>query len=200
MLAVFGLALGAFCADQNLPLLPCAQGSPGTPGCNPSKKDLKEAKAAFAKGLKLQHRQHMDEAFDQFETAARLVPQDFEYVTAREMTRQQLVFDRLERGNADLLKGRQVEALAEFRGALQLDPRNEFAQQRLGDALGRARKVSVPFSSSPASHASTMPSRSPSWNRKRTASQSRFGPAATAASMTRGSASRPTSPCAGSAG
>ena len=147
MLAVFGLALGAFCADQpqNLPLLPCAQGSPGTPACNPSKKELKEAKAAFAKGLKLQHGQRTDEAFEQFETAARLAPQDVEYGTAREMARQQLVFDRLEHGNRELLKGRQVEALAEFRGALQLDPQNEFAQQRLRDALGEwAPKTQAP--------------------------------------------------------
>ena len=147
MLAVFGLALGAFCADQpqNLPLLPCAQGSPGTPACNPSKKELKEAKAAFAKGLKLQHGQRTDEAFEQFETAARLAPQDVEYGTAREMARQQLVFDRLEHGNRELLKGRQVEALAEFRGALQLDPQNDFAQQRLRDALGEwAPKTQAP--------------------------------------------------------
>ncbi len=147
MLAVFGLALGAFCADQpqNLPLLPCTQGSPGTPACNPSKKELKEAKAAFAKGLKLQHGQRTDEAFEQFETAARLAPQDVEYGTAREMTRQQLVFDHLEHGNRELLKGRQVEALAEFRGALQLDPQNEFAQQRLRDALGEwAPKTQAP--------------------------------------------------------
>jgi len=147
ILAVFGLALAAFCADepQNLTLLPCAQGSPEAPGCNPSKKDLKEAKAAFAKGLKLQHGQRMDEAFNQFEMAARLVPRDVEYVTAREMTRQQLVFDHLERGNRELLQGRQVEALAEFRGALQLDPQNDFAQQRLQDALGEwAPKAQAP--------------------------------------------------------
>jgi general secretion pathway protein D len=146
-LSVLGLSAAAFCADQpqNLLLLPCAQGSPEAVGCNPSKKDLKEAKAAFAKGLKLRHGQRADQAFDQFETAARLAPQDVEYVTAREMTRQQLVFDHLERGNAELLKGRQVEALAEFRGALQLDPQNDFAQQRLRDALGEwAPKTQAP--------------------------------------------------------
>ena len=52
------------------------------------------------------------------------------------MTRQQLVFDHLTRGNAEMRDGRQIEALAEFRSALHLDPQNEFAQQRLTDALG----------------------------------------------------------------
>src|SRR5207248_9585017 len=54
---------------------------------------------------------------------------------ARELTRQQVVFDHLERGNAEMLKGQQIEALAEFRSALHLDPQNEFAQQRLREAL-----------------------------------------------------------------
>ena len=57
-------------------------------------------------------------------------------MTARELTRQQLVFDHLERGNAEMGKGRQIEALAEFRTALHLDPQNEFARQRLNDAMG----------------------------------------------------------------
>ena len=116
--------------------MPCPEGSPGAVSCNPSKKELKEASEAFAKGLKLQREKRQDEAFDQFETAARLAPKDVEYVTARELTRQQLVFDHLERGNAEMRKGRQIEALAEFRTALHLDPQNEFARQRLTDAMG----------------------------------------------------------------
>ncbi len=42
----------------------------------------------------------------------------------------------LEQGNTDLLQGRQTDALAEFRLALDLDPQNEFAQQRVRDAAG----------------------------------------------------------------
>jgi general secretion pathway protein D len=137
VLMVWGLAAAAFCVDQpsNLPLVPCPEGSPGA-SCNPSKKELKEANEAFARGLRLQRAKLLDQAFDQFDTAARLAPKDVEYVTAREMTRQQVVFDHLQRGNAELLKNRQIEALAEFRTALHLDPQNEFAQQRLQDAMG----------------------------------------------------------------
>ena len=137
VLMVWGLAAAAFCSDQpsNLPLLPCPQGSPGVVSCNPSKRDLKEADLAYAKGVRLQRGKRLDEAFDQFETAARLAPKNFEYLTAREMTRQQIVFEHLERGNAEMLQGRQIEALAAFRSALHLDPQNEFAQQRLRDAL-----------------------------------------------------------------
>ncbi|MBZ5597094.1 MAG: type II and III secretion system protein [Acidobacteriia bacterium] len=138
ILVVLGLTLAAFCADEpaNVALLPCGQGGPGGPNCNPSKKELKEAKAAYVRALKLQQEKRGDEALEEFSHAAQLSPRDVDYVTAREMARQQLVYEHLERGNTELLKGQQVEALAEFRNALQLDPENQFAQQRLRDAIG----------------------------------------------------------------
>lgn len=61
---------------------------------------------------------------------------DIEYLTAREMTRQRLSSIHLDRGNSDFSEGREVEALAEFRTALNLDPQNEYAQQRVLDAVG----------------------------------------------------------------
>ncbi len=132
------LAIAGFCSDQpqNTPLLPCPESAPGTPSCIPSKKELKQAKRAFAAGLKLQKSNHMDEALDQFETAARLSPRNVDYATAREMTRQQLIYSYIEKGNTALLKGNQVEALGSLRAALHLDPQNEFVQQRLRDAVG----------------------------------------------------------------
>jgi general secretion pathway protein D len=148
-LVVAALALGsaAWAKDtsQNLPLLPCPQGSPENVGCVPSKSDLNQARKAFSKGLKLQHENRLEEAFAQFESAAHLVPKDVDYLTAREMVRQQLVYERLLRGSAYLTQGKQVEALADFRSALQLDPQNEFAQQRLRDAAGEwAPKTTSP--------------------------------------------------------
>jgi general secretion pathway protein D len=110
--------------------------SPGAPRCKAPPNDLKAARRAFARGLKLERNRQLDEAFSQFQEAARLVPQDVEYLTARELVRQQLAGLHLERGNDHLLKGQQAEALAEFRSAQMLDPQNEFAQQRLRDALG----------------------------------------------------------------
>ena len=108
----------------------------GAPACKAASKDLKAARQAFSRGLKLQHAKNLDDAFSEFEKAYRLIPQNVEYLTAREMVRQQLVASHLERGNDNLQNGRQVEALADFRLALHLDPQNEFAQQRLLDAVG----------------------------------------------------------------
>ncbi|HYR44659.1 MAG TPA: hypothetical protein VER98_16630, partial [Terriglobia bacterium] len=108
----------------------------GAPACKAPSKDLKAARQAFSRGLKLQHAKNLDDAFSEFEEAYRLIPQNVEYLTAREMVRQQLVASHLERGSNNLQNGRQVEALADFRLALHLDPQNEFAQQRLLDAVG----------------------------------------------------------------
>ena len=138
-LLLAGVCLAADTSPAAAPSL-CSN-TAGAPACKGSVKDLKAARQAFARGLKLEKSQHenlqsLDEAFYEFEEASRLVPQNVEYLTAREMTRQHLAGLHLQRGNSDLLNGRQVEALAEFRTALNLDPQNEFAQQRISDALG----------------------------------------------------------------
>lgn len=99
-------------------------------------KSRKEAKRAFERGLKLEKEKRLEEALPEFERAAELVPQDVQYATVREMVRQELVFEHVQRGNEALAGGRQVEALGEFRTAVHLDPANEFARQRLTDSLG----------------------------------------------------------------
>ena len=130
------LAVAALAADkpENLAVLPCPQGAID-PACNPSKTDLKKAKVDFERALKLQKAGKFDEAFVEFDAAARLVPKNLEYVTSLAMVRQQLVFNHLQRGSDDLNKGKNIEAQAEFRSAANLDPQNEFAQQQLRDSL-----------------------------------------------------------------
>jgi general secretion pathway protein D len=133
----------ALAADTPSPSAPAptqslCSDSPGAPRCQAPARDLKAARQAFERGLKLQKSKDLEQAFRAFEEAATLVPQDIDYLTARELIRQQLAAEHLERGNNQLLQGRQVEALAEFRMAQMLDPQNEFAQQRLRDALGPA--------------------------------------------------------------
>jgi len=140
---IFLAGIVLFCAvacraADGAPALPLCSDAPGAPACQGDAKDLKSARQAFARGLKMQQSRSLDQAFSEFEEAARLVPHNVEYVTAREMVRQQLVASHLEHGNDQLLAGHQVEALADFRQALQLDPQNEFARQRLHDALGPA--------------------------------------------------------------
>jgi general secretion pathway protein D len=134
-----GVCLGAETPPAPAPAPSPCSNSTGVPACRASAKELKEARQAFALAVKLQNSQNLDAALYQFEKASRLAPQNVEYLTAREISREHLAGLHLERGNSDLLDGRQVEALAEFQAALSLDPQNEFAQQRMSDALASMR-------------------------------------------------------------
>lgn len=101
----------------------------------PSKADLKSAEKEFKKGVKLKEKGHTAQAFELFRRATRLDPRNVNYVTAREITRQLVVYDDIERGNKALESNNKIEAMASFRQALELDPENTFAKQRLMDSL-----------------------------------------------------------------
>jgi len=116
------------------PPVTCASGIPGGVNCIATKQELKEAHQDFARGVKLQEGQHLEEAFARYDEALHLVPQNTRYLTARELLKAQLVFNHVERGNALLNDNKRPEAAAEFRAALDLDPDNEFARERLEES------------------------------------------------------------------
>src|ERR1051325_2076072 len=112
----------------------CAQQrSPAT--CKVSNRDLVRASKDFRHAMELQKAGKTQQAFESVESAARLVPNDLEYLTTREILRQQLVMSHLDSGNQLMLAENTDRATVEFRQALALDPSNEFAQQRLRDSL-----------------------------------------------------------------
>src|SRR5205085_2679973 len=82
------------------PPIACSNGIVGSISCIASKQDRKEAHSAFARGMKLQDRGQFEAAFTQFDQASRLVPQDRQFLTARELVKAKLVFSHIERGNA----------------------------------------------------------------------------------------------------
>lgn len=96
----------------------CRNGLPGGVNCVVSKKDLKEARTAYDKGVKFQQSLQPEEAFSRFDEAARLAPQNIQFLTAREVLKAQLVFNHIQRGNLLLLENARIRAAAEFRPAL----------------------------------------------------------------------------------
>ncbi len=124
------------------PPISCTNGLIGGINCVVTKQDLKQAHEAFSRGVKLGEHQRLEEALEQFEKAAELAPRDVQYLTAREVVKARLVFDHVQRGNALLKDATREPAAAEFRAALDLDPDNEFAKQRLADATGEVVKPS----------------------------------------------------------
>ncbi|HVI06885.1 MAG TPA: hypothetical protein VND65_01180 [Candidatus Binatia bacterium] len=117
------------------PDLSCGNGIPGAISCPPTKSDLKQALAAYNRGRKFQERKRIQEAFEQFDQAAQLVPQDTLFLSAREALKSQLVYQHTQQGDSLLAEARQEKAAAEFRAALKLDPENTYAQERLTDSL-----------------------------------------------------------------
>ena len=98
-------------------------------------KELAEARRAFTKGVKLKSAGKLDQAYDKFEKAAELNPHNLDYITAREFTRQQLVMEALQRGNKAMKENHEIVAMADFRRAIEYDPTNDFALQRLRDSM-----------------------------------------------------------------
>jgi general secretion pathway protein D len=140
LVAVCLMASLTWAADQPPtppPTTLCANGVPGAPACIANPQARQDARKAFDHAMKLQKQNRLEDAFLEFEAASDLVPQDLQYATLRELTRQQLVSDHLQRGNTALADGREIEALGEFRSALHFDPHNDFAQERLNEAIRR---------------------------------------------------------------
>jgi general secretion pathway protein D len=134
--ALLAILTAPLFADAPATITSASTACKGKAECAAQKKELKRAAQAFDRGVAFSREKRNAEAFDSFEEAAKLAPKNIQYVTAREITRQQLVSDHVRQGNELLLKSKQVEALAEFRTALELDPTNEFAVERLRDSLG----------------------------------------------------------------
>ncbi|MGC2107876.1 MAG: type II and III secretion system protein [Candidatus Korobacteraceae bacterium] len=78
---------------------------------------------------------NLDAAFDKFSSASELDARNVSYVTAREFARQELAMRALKQGNKAMLDGNEIVAMADFRRALEYDPSNDYALQRLRDSI-----------------------------------------------------------------
>jgi general secretion pathway protein D len=131
------LAVPSFAEESTVsaPIISCGNGVPGGVNCVASKEDLKRAHSAYTRGRKLQEHRNLEEALAQFDEATRLVPRNMVFLSAREMTKSQLVFQHTERGDAFLENAQREQAAAEFRAALNLDRDNPYTQERFSEAL-----------------------------------------------------------------
>jgi general secretion pathway protein D len=129
-----GLSIPSVAAadDPTVPVLvSCGNGIPGGVNCVRSKKDEKEARSAYSLGLKLEKQQHFNEAFEQFDRAVRLDPRNAKFFETRELAKAGLVYEHVERGNLLLYGYQRARAAEEFQAALDLDPADQFARERL---------------------------------------------------------------------
>ena len=112
----------------------CAAGEkPSAETSKVSKNDLHQAQKEFQRAVDLQKQGRLEEALTAAASAASLVPSDMAYLTAREMLRSQLAGRYIERGNLLAEIGDKKGATGEFKNALNIDPGNAYAQERLHD-------------------------------------------------------------------
>jgi type II secretory pathway component GspD/PulD (secretin) len=100
-----------------------------------SKHDRKAAEQEFKRALDLQKSGQVDQAVEAASHACELDPGNSEYLTTREMLRQQIVDQYLERGNHLAEAGDPEAAVAAFSQALAVDPQNAYLRQRLRDVM-----------------------------------------------------------------
>jgi len=103
--------------------------------CSPTKASRKQAEKHFHRAQNAQKKGHLRQAFEEFSQAVNLSPDSISYISSREFARQQLARQLIDGGNRQMLDGKTVPALASFREALEVDPGNEFAKQRIYDAM-----------------------------------------------------------------
>lgn len=128
-------ALAGSDSTPDAPIISCGNGVPGGVNCLPSRKEIKEAFDAYHQGLKFKDQNRLEDSFEKFSEASNLVPRDLTFLSARETTKAQLVFQHTERGDALLAATKTQLAEAEYRAALNLDPDNEYVQSRLQDSM-----------------------------------------------------------------
>ncbi|MGB8063630.1 MAG: type II and III secretion system protein [Candidatus Sulfotelmatobacter sp.] len=142
--AGLSVSAGAAADDQSpAPPVACNNGLVGGVNCIVTKGDLKQAKAAFQRGVKLHNQEKLEAALAEFEDASRLAPRNVQYLTAREVLKAKLVFGHVQAGNLLMIQNAHAQAAAEFRTALELDPSNEFAKERLEEATRESTPVPV---------------------------------------------------------
>jgi general secretion pathway protein D len=132
-------ALPAIAGDDTLSPVTCGNGVPGGVNCLATKQEKKQARRFYERGRQLESENRPEDAYQQYDEAARLAPQTVAYLSARELMKARLVFQHIEKGNALLASESQnslaqIQAAQEFHAALELDPSNGYARERLHDA------------------------------------------------------------------
>lgn len=113
------------CSDYDKKFSPC-----GIPSAA-----RQEAKELYEHAQKLAGKKQFDLALEKVKAARAISPLDFVYASFQKAIEEKLSAAALRTGNQAMLAGDTAAALTAFRRALEFDPTNEYAQQRLHDAL-----------------------------------------------------------------
>lgn len=124
---------------------PCSDHDDNLPSCGVSSEERQKAEDLYRKAKKLARHGEFEQALAKLQAALAISPRDTFYTTAAQALRQKVAALRLRQGNEAIEKGDAASALADFRGAQQLDPANEYAAERLRDVLPAPARAGTEF-------------------------------------------------------
>lgn len=122
-------------AKSDASVQPCSDYEKSFPPCGIPETDQKKARTIYQQGEKLARKKQFDLALLKLQAARAISPLDTVYASAEKAIEEKLVAEELRKGNQAMLTGDTNDALTAFRRAIEIDPENEYARQRLHDAL-----------------------------------------------------------------
>jgi general secretion pathway protein D len=155
LLAVALLVPGTLPAAQGLPspavaAQPCSDHEESFPSCGISRADKQKSAALYRQAVKLARRTQFEQALEKLHAALAISPRDTLYATAEQAVREKVAATQVRLGDLAMQQGDATAALSAFRRALELDPANSYASQRLQDALPPAPAAGAPSAYPPA--------------------------------------------------
>jgi type II secretory pathway component GspD/PulD (secretin) len=110
---------------------PCSDYIDDFPPCGIPKPEKKKARKLYDTALKLASHHELEDALSKMKEARAVSPQDTVYAAAEKAAENQLASDAMKKGTEAMRNGDATAALKFFQRAVQLDPANEYAVQRL---------------------------------------------------------------------
>jgi general secretion pathway protein D len=129
------------------PQQPCSDHNEKYPSCGIPNAERQKAETRYHQAEKLARHNQLDQALEKVQAAQQISPLDAIYATAEQAIRQKVAANQLRLGNLAMQQGDSTAALAAYRRALELDPDNSYAAQRLHDALPATPPPGAPSSS-----------------------------------------------------
>ncbi len=139
LLAVALLIPGSILAQQSTAqgdasAQPCSDYDKNFHPCGVPETEQQNATKLYRQSLKLVRKKQLEPALEKVKAARAISPLDVVYASTQKAIEERLAAAALREGNQAMLTADAPAALAAFRRAAELDPENEYAQQRLHDA------------------------------------------------------------------
>ncbi|MDR3764771.1 MAG: tetratricopeptide repeat protein [Acidobacteriota bacterium] len=122
----------------------CSDSLPHFPSCNLPRQDKLRAKRVYDEVRRLLEDHQYEEALSKMTELRDISPRDAVYRESQKIIAQQIAADCMKRGKILMMTGNNAQAARLFRRALELDPGNDYALQRLQDAEPSAATDPLP--------------------------------------------------------